>query len=221
MDEKEQITLNSLQHYIFCPYSWSLIFGHGEWAENYRTVSGHIFHERVHDDTFDEKRSDKYSVRGMPLYNGEYNLCGIADLIEFIPDEKDGIFIKSINKKCRPVAVEYKVGRPADNVLREADAVQLASQMLCLEYMFQCKVEGYVYYKGINKRLKLLNYQETKAVLLNAIKEIDHFNATKIFPSQQSKQGCHSCSLVDICMPKHKCGDIKTIMNNEWEKLKI
>ena len=50
--EEDYLQLSGLQHFVFCRRQWALIHIEGQWAENYRTVDGHLMHERVHDQEF-------------------------------------------------------------------------------------------------------------------------------------------------------------------------
>ena len=98
-----EITLNSIEHYMFCPYQWWLIYVENEWAENVHIIQGNIVHTKVDDPTFVESRGDLRVERSVPLYSDALGLYGIADLVEY--KYKNG------ELDCVNI-VEYKKGSP-------------------------------------------------------------------------------------------------------------
>ena len=82
-NEESYLTLSELQHFAFCRRRWALIFVETQWAENLRTIEGHIFHERVHDHSFTEKRGDILVSRGLPVFSRSLGINGICDVVEF------------------------------------------------------------------------------------------------------------------------------------------
>ena len=56
--EDDYLQLSGIQHYAFCPRQWALIHIENKWADNWRTVSGTLMHERAHDNNQIEKRGD-------------------------------------------------------------------------------------------------------------------------------------------------------------------
>lgn len=53
-----EITIRSIQHYLYCPHRWGLIEINDCWAENIFVTKANFLHERVHDP------DKKYSLRG-------------------------------------------------------------------------------------------------------------------------------------------------------------
>ena len=43
-EEEDYLMLSGLQHFVFCRRQWALIHVEQQWAENERTVDGHLFH---------------------------------------------------------------------------------------------------------------------------------------------------------------------------------
>lgn len=62
--EEEFLQLSGLQHFAFCRRQWALIHIEHQWAENYRTTDGAIFHENAHNAAFQESRGDLLITRG-------------------------------------------------------------------------------------------------------------------------------------------------------------
>ena len=81
--EEDYLQLSGLQHFVFCRRQWALIHIEGQWAENYRTVDGHLMHERVHDQEFRESRGDCLTVRGLAIHSTELGVSGQCDAVEF------------------------------------------------------------------------------------------------------------------------------------------
>ena len=52
-----EITIRSIQHYLYCPHRWGLIEINDCWAENIFVTKANFLHERVHDP------DKKYSLR--------------------------------------------------------------------------------------------------------------------------------------------------------------
>lgn len=48
--------LSGIKHFCFCQRRWALVHIEQQWQENALTVSGHLIHERVHDENFTESR---------------------------------------------------------------------------------------------------------------------------------------------------------------------
>ena len=48
MSEPE-ITIRSIQHFLYCPHRWGLLEIDRAWVENYFVTKANLMHERVHD----------------------------------------------------------------------------------------------------------------------------------------------------------------------------
>ena len=85
----DEITIRSIQHYMYCPHRWGLMEIGRVWAENYFVTKANLMHDRVHDP------DNHYTLRGrkvftsVPVYNDmeEYNLYGVTDCIEHYKNE--------------------------------------------------------------------------------------------------------------------------------------
>ena len=44
----EEITIRSIQHYMYCPHRWGLLEIDKAWAENVFVTKANLMHERVH-----------------------------------------------------------------------------------------------------------------------------------------------------------------------------
>lgn len=187
--EEDYIQLSSIQHYVFCPRQCGLIHVEGLWAENTFTTKGKILHERV-DTGEDETRMDRRIVRGLNIYSKRLGLSGRADVVEFITS----------NNEVVPFPVEYKSGKPKDNI---SDLAQLCAQALCLEEMLNTPVaQAAVFYGKPRKRLQVTLSPELRAATENIIHEIHQMIETRDVPRARYEKKCDFCSLQDQCMPR-------------------
>lgn len=203
----DEITIRSVQHYMYCPHRWGLMEIGKAWAENYFVTKANLMHDRVHNP------DNQYTLRGgkvftsVPVYNDaeEYNLYGITDCIEF--DE---------NEIC---IVEYKPTKPKNEDCRKEDLMQIFAQKICVDYVFKCDSKAAVYYADVKKRyylpLRKLYYEldrELKTILSEMRKNISEGH----IPSIRKGQNCSGCSMKDLCMPSVKRG---TGFRDELKKL--
>ncbi len=188
-----EITLNSLEHYVFCHYQWWLNIVENEWVDNIHTIQGEIVHSKVDDKNFCESRGNVRVERSVPLFSDALGLYGIADLIEY--KKNDGKLVK-IN------IVEYKKGAPDKNKqIQIFDGLQLYGQMVCARAIFGCQVDGYIYYASIRKRIKLKDENFFAQLLEKTLNEMRTFLATKQVPNKNIGKHCNACSFKDICLP--------------------
>lgn len=81
--EEDYLQISGVQHFAFCRRQWALIHIEGQWAENARTVSGAILHERAHDAGLSKKRGDLVTVRGLRVFSATLGISGECDVVEF------------------------------------------------------------------------------------------------------------------------------------------
>ena len=66
-----EITIRSIQHYLYCPHRWGLMEIDKAWAENMYVTKANLMHERVHDP------DQNYTIRGKKVYTIHVRLCDI------------------------------------------------------------------------------------------------------------------------------------------------
>jgi len=210
-NEEDFLLLSGIQHFIFCRRQWALIHIEQQWSENYRTVDGHIFHEKAHSNIMPEKRGDIIISRSMPVLSRQLGVTGVCDVVEFHRD-KNGISVNGLENKYKISPVEYKRGKPKDN---DSDILQLVGQAICLEEMLCCNIEtGYLYYGEIRHREQVDINQDLRKKVYDIFKEMHDLYTRKYTPKVKSNNSCKSCSLIDICLPKLcKKQSIKDYMN--------
>ncbi|MGN1227224.1 MAG: CRISPR-associated protein Cas4 [Christensenellales bacterium] len=189
----KEITLNSIEHFMFCPFQWWLIYVENEWEDNIHTIQGNIVHSKVDNPKFIESRGCLRVERSVPLYSDKLGLYGIADLIEY---KYKGEKLDSIN------IIEYKKGKPnEDKQVQLFDGMQLYAQMLCAREIFKCDVSGYIYYASIKKRVKLADENKFSAIFYNVLSQMREFMENCKSPKKNIGKHCNACSLKDVCLP--------------------
>ncbi|PQO30217.1 CRISPR-associated protein Cas4 [Bremerella cremea] len=210
--EAELIPLSALQHLLFCPRQAALIHVEQLWAENRLTVEGMHLHRRAHEAT-DELRGDTRIVRGLALRSLAHGLVGMADIVEFTPNDETrattlrttplrGLFqaVKAEPAAWQVTPVEYKRGKPKSD---ESDRVQLCAQTLCLEEMLMVKIaEGSLFYGKRKRRTRVLFDAELRATTVAAAERFHQLFSSGVTPPAVYSAKCDNCSLISLCLPK-------------------
>ena len=190
--------LSGLQHFMFCRRQWALIHVEQQWAENERTVDGHLFHAAAHDGSRFEKRGDILITRSLNIRSSSLGMTGICDVVEFHRSEK-GVSLPDFAGTWQAYPVEYKKGLPKEN---DADLVQLCAQAICLEEMLLCEVpEGSLFYGESRRRLRVEFSEELRERVSAAAREMHRLWEQGYTPKVKPKKGCNACSLKEICIP--------------------
>ena len=82
--KSQEITIRSIQHYMYCPHRWGLIEINKSWGENIFVTKANLLHDRVHDPEKSYTGRGKKVYTSVPVYNDDeqYNLYGVTDCIE-------------------------------------------------------------------------------------------------------------------------------------------
>lgn len=191
--------LSGIQHFAFCRRQWALIHIEQQWAENYQTVDGELMHKRAHDGFSFEKRKDTVITRGMPIHSRTMGVSGVCDIVELKRDDA-GVPIRQFGGKFRIMPVEYKRGKPKEN---DADILQLAAQVLCLEEMMNCHIEkGALYYGQTKRRMEVEVTDEYREKVRAAFAEMHQYFEKGYTPRVKKTKACQACSLKEICLPE-------------------
>lgn len=227
--KSKEITIRSIQHYLYCPHRWGLIEINQCWAENIFVTKADLLHKRVHNP------DNHYTLRGkkvftsVPVYNDleEYSLFGVVDCIEG-KESEHGVFIPGYDNKYELCIVEYKPTKPKNKDYNFDDLMQVFAQKICVDYVFGCDCDAVLYYADVKKRMKLPikeNFatcdMELKEIISQIKSHIDEGTIPKIPP----KQKCGGCSLKDLCLPQEKRKKSKSVQayiqqlgENNYEK---
>ena len=190
---RNEVLISELEHFQFCKYQWWLNYVENEWLDNTHTILGDIVHINVDDPNFVEKRKGVQICRSVQVFSREYNLYGIADLVEY---EDDKIRV-----------IEYKKGKPSESgEVKPSDGLQLYAQMICLRENDPRPVEGYIYYDSIRRRVKLKHEDFYLSRLVHVLAEMEIIIEENIIPEKNIDKHCRACSVCEICLP-HIKGD--------------
>lgn len=197
--EEDYLQLSGLQHFAFCRRQWALIHIENQWAENYRTVDGHLMHERVHDQEFRESRGERLTVRGLAIHSARLGVSGQCDAVEFFKSPA-GVPLGGRDGLWLPYPVEYKRGKPKEH---SADELQLCTQAMCLEEMLCCPVpEGALYYGEPRRRTVVSFTPELRGRVQDSLAEMHELYQRCYTPKVKPSKACNACSLKDLCLPK-------------------
>lgn len=197
--EEDYLQLSGLQHFAFCRRQWALIHIENQWAENYRTVDGHLMHERVHDQEFRESRGERLTVRGLAIHSARLGVSGQCDAVEFFKSPA-GVPLGGRDGLWLPYPVEYKRGKPKEH---SADELQLCAQAMCLEEMLCCPVpEGALYYGEPRRRTVVSFTPELRGQVQDSLAEMHELYQRRYTPKVKPSKACNACSLKDLCLPK-------------------
>ena len=203
-----EITIRSIQHYLYCPHRWGLMEIDKVWAENMYVTNANLMHERVHDPDKSYTMRGKKVYTSVPVYNDleEYNLYGVTDSLELTKDE-EGVSFNGSDEKYHISIVEYKPTIPKSMDYRDDDLMQVFAQKVCVDYVFGTDCDGIIYYADVKKRVVLpfrQNYEEYDIKLKQIIKEMRGYLKEGKIPAIRKGQKCSGCSMKDLCMPSIK-----------------
>ena len=195
---EDTINIRSIQHYLYCAHRWGLLEIDKAWSENYFVTRANLLHERVHDPKRKYVSKDKKVYSAVEVYNDSepYRIYGVVDSLEI-----------AINNQSKITIVEYKPTKPKNCDFNYDDAMQIFAQKICIDNIFSCDCEGYLYFTDVKKRVKLPlkeEYNSFNTHLQKILKEMRAYRQKGQIPPIQKSQKCSGCSLKNICMPKLK-----------------
>jgi len=185
---REPIMISALEHYEYCARQCALIVVDGLWGDNEHTVRGQQFHHKVDSGNSTVERGVR-TIRSMKLWSVEHGLTGRADVVEVSDDTY--------------LPVEFKTGGRHGLT---AD-VQVCAQALCLEEMFDVRVdEGAIWFGRTRRRERVVLNQTLRAHTLAAIKSVHALHDADQLPSAVNDQRCDHCQIQSACMPERTSG---------------
>ena len=192
--------LSGIQHFEFCRRQWALIHIEQQWAENYYTTSGELFHKRAHDGENVEKRGDTLTVRGLRISSRKLGITGQCDIVEFIKDEMRGISLQKYSGKWSVIPIEYKRGKPKEG---KEDELQLCAQAMCLEEMFLTEIHtGYLFYGENRRRSEVIFEKELREKVEQICTEMHQMFSRGYTPKVKVTKKCKACSMETMCVPR-------------------
>ncbi|MCL2063264.1 MAG: CRISPR-associated protein Cas4 [Candidatus Cloacimonetes bacterium] len=195
----DRLPISTIKQYAYCKRRFGLMYIDNEFLDNFKTIEGNIFHEKVNDPFFNEKRGEKYYSRSVPVYSDRLGLYGVCDIIEFLKDEK-GVSLPTQKGLWKINPIEYKNGKPEKS---RADEMQLCAQAMCLEEMFSIDIlSGDIYYGKLRKRVNVLLSDELRLSVEKIALDIHQLMEKSFIPQKPEGQNCNLCSMIDICLPR-------------------
>lgn len=199
------ITIRSIQHYMYCPHRWGLLEIDRAWAENVFVTKANLLHNRVHDPEQNYTSRGKKVYTSVSVYNDRepYGLYGVTDCIE-LTEEEQGVSIDGDKGKYSVCIVEYKPTKPKYEEFHEEDLMQVFAQKICVDYVFGCDCDAVIYYADVKKRIPLPlkeNYEKYDCLLRKMVKEMKDYLVKGMVPVIRKGQKCGGCSMKDLCMP--------------------
>ncbi|MCD8208813.1 MAG: CRISPR-associated protein Cas4 [Bacteroidales bacterium] len=197
------IQIRALQHYLYCPHRWGMLYLEGLWQDNYSTVGSTLNHVNVHTDRMSHINPGKVCCSGVTVYSEKLGIYGKTDMLEFIRSGA-ALYVKALGGNYVLNLIEYKPTAskaPRDTAAR-ADIVQLYAQYCCVKELFACDVNPYIFYINTHRRVKIDFADEDYQTLLNVIAEICNCEKSGIVPKSMYGEKCRGCSMLDICMPQ-------------------
>lgn len=196
------ISLRSIQHYLYCPHRWGLIETDCSFAENAFVYKGNRVHESV-----DQKRGVQsrgvLHENSVHVYNDTWGISGVIDCLELKKDTagvlvpgKEGLYALSI--------VEYKPTAPKTGGYHPQDAMQLLGQKICVDQLFHTDCTTFFYFANTKKRVSVEFTQADYLRLKEILKEMNALRSSHTIPPIPPAQHCSGCSLKDICLPLKK-----------------
>lgn len=199
--DDDLLMLSGIQHYAFCPRQWALAYVDSLWEDNHLTIEGDWLHHKVDNPYAMEYDSGTVILRSVCVKSYNLGFFGIADLLELSPledEKKKAFYVSRYPGRWQVLPIEYKHGRAKRN---DIDEVQLCTQAMCLEEMYDIEIPRGAFFYGETRRRVSVVFNDT---LRNRVKELSNI-MHKLFsngniPEAKVEKKCRSCSLQNICM---------------------
>lgn len=214
-----QITIRSIQHFLYCAHRWGLMEINQSWAENAFVTKANLLHKRVHNPAANYALRGKKVLTGVSVYCDipDYGIYGVTDCIELTPDKNGVKVYKNTNEKYSLCIVEYKPRAPKMDAFHEDDLMQVFAQKVCVDYIFHTDCNAVIYYAEQKQRVVLPikeNYDFYAHSLKSTLKEMRGFLSRAEIPQITGKEKCGGCSMKDMCMPTGKKTKYRSVEEN-------
>ncbi|HOP55022.1 MAG TPA: CRISPR-associated protein Cas4 [Bacillota bacterium] len=196
--EEDLIPISLLSQYYYCKRRAGLMLLERQWQDNIHTAEGTVLHERVHSGK-SESRGSFHILRTLTVRSFEVGLVGVIDCLEIVQSE-NGYALPWLEGRWAMHPVEYKHGVRRNELEYE---VQMAAQAMCLEEMYNCKIDkGYVYYGDDRRRIEVTIDDYYRDLVVEGAKSLNKILENQVTPIARRSAKCRECSLNDVCFPK-------------------
>lgn len=201
---------------MYCPRRFALLAINRDWIENAFVVAANLMHERVHSSEHNFSNKNKIVKSAVSIYNDdpELDIFGVADCIEFERSLR-GTFVPELDDYFSIKVIEYKPKAPKGGGFHETDAIQVFAQKMCIDYIWKCECECYIYYSDIRRRIKLpFDTERDKyyKILMDQLKNMRYILSNIIIPDIKRGQRCSGCSIGDVCFSKSNEYNVRSII---------
>ena len=156
-------------------------------------------HSRVHDGGSSYKRGELLSLNSLRVSSESLRIEGVCDAVEF-RSSSDGVELFGRPGKWSLMQVEYKRGESKPD---DSDILQVVAQTVCLEEMFNCRIDrASIYYGKTHSRDYIQIDDAIRNKLVKVVEEMHRYYDRHCTPKAVKSRKCSSCSLVDICVPE-------------------
>lgn len=195
-----RIPIRALQHFLYCPHRWGMLYRDGLWEDNALTVLAGLAHERVHSGDKLVQSRKKLALSNVTVYSRKWGIYGKVDCLELIPDAA-GVAVAPYPGTYLLTVVEYKPTAPKTEA-SVADRLQLFAQCSCIQEIFGVTPEAYLYYTDIRKRVRICFDEEDVHILKQVVEQMQVWQEEERIPPPVYGSKCNGCSMWDRCMPK-------------------
>ena len=198
-NEEDYLQISGIQHFKFCRRQWALIHIESQWAENFRTADGEVFHSNAHNAGKREVRGDTIITRDMRVFSPTLGISGACDVVELRRADQ-GVSFQNLEGKFSIYPVEYKRGGPRED---KCNALQLCAQAMCLEEMLGCDIcKGALFFGETKHRKEIEFTEDLRQEVREITEEMHEYFRREYTPKVKPKKACNACSLKEICVPK-------------------
>lgn len=193
------VPIRALQHYLYCPHRWGLLYIEDAWQDNAFTVKAGIVHKRVDEGGVLRSGSGLRSYGDVAVYDEEIGIQGKIDCLEVFED----------GEVVNADIVEYKPTMPKSGVIADAERLQIYAQYLCVKKLFSGRIRAFVYYADVHRRVRVVFDERDGEMLKSTIAKMEEALAQWVVPPIEKDKKCNGCSLADRCMPGVNISDVK------------
>ena len=153
MDQDNYIPLSYISQYGYCKRRAGLLLLEQQWKDSTDTVKGSAEHKNVHD-IGASSRNGIHVLTDMQVYSNRLDLFGRCDAVEAVESDQGCILPVFNSIRCLLYPIEYKHGKLRTEPEYE---LQLCAQAMCLEEMFDCRIDsGAVFFINSHRRKEVI-----------------------------------------------------------------
>lgn len=200
------IPIRTLQHFLYCPHRWGMLYLEDAWQDNAFTVNAQIVHRRVDGGGLLNSVAGNKTYGDVTVFNDELGIYGKVDCLELRTEK---------GRACADI-IEYKPTMPK-TAPSAADRLQVYAQYVCVKSMFDGDVRAFVYYADKRRRVRLSFDKQDDELLRSITRQVIELSEKGIVPKPEKSDKCNGCSLYDRCMPRLKNIDVKRAIMEDMQ----